>query len=97
MTPRERPVRQASRLGSMPALHMPSVCLDGLAGMLVGQLALPSKRPLLLFLLTGLPLVYIFFSLEIFFFFFCHLWACGILVSQPGIEPMPSCSENPES
>ena len=72
----------------MPALHMPSVCLDGLAGMLVGQLALPSKRPLLLVLLTGLPLAYIFFHLEI-FFFFGHLRASGILVYQPGIEPMP--------
>ena len=81
----------------MPAFHMPSVCLDGLAGMLVGQLALPSKRPLLLFLLIGLPLACIFFRLEFFFFFFCHLQASGILVSQPGIEPMPPCSENVES
>ena len=87
-TQREKPVRGASRLGSMPTLHMPSVCLDGLAGMLVGQLALPSKRTLLLVLLTGLPLAYIFFCLEN-FFFFGHLRASGILVSQPGIEPMP--------
>ena len=41
------------------------------------------------------PSVFFFNLLKIFFFFFSlaapgGLWACGILVPQPGIEPGPS-------
>ena len=43
------------------------------------------------YILDGFGSYFLFFSF-FFFFWLCHV-ACGILVPQPGIEPMPPAVE----
>ena len=75
----------------------PLVC-----GILWRQLELPEtlcKSDAIVFFLKSIGLMFSTYSHVIFIFAYLFLGcvACGILIPQPGIEPMPLCSESAES